>query len=252
MMLKADQKEDITIPGFESTNTTPFQGLVVTKLNHNDVLCGRGGKINKYPGNVQFREICSQYQDTYISEKKNRTDKMNIISNVKDLICNMDPPGRFLEQQQQVVVDSQQNGTSTSCWVEINEERTRKKIGQVLREICGDYRKKKKRGSPQEFYDALSATTIDPEPCIQLLEERYALNMVGYANNPGAPPHLYQNNKATYDKTNHGANSTRKKRREVATNITVNSRVLSITGGDQRREKYQAMKMEESFNHPYY
>ena len=75
------KKEDATVPAVASKNNNnrPYQELV-TELNDNDVLCGRGGRINNYPGNVQFREICRQYQGIYISDATKKKDKIKITS----------------------------------------------------------------------------------------------------------------------------------------------------------------------------
>ena len=43
--------------------------LVITKLNENDVLCGRGKGPNNLIGNRRFRAIISDYRAEYLASK---------------------------------------------------------------------------------------------------------------------------------------------------------------------------------------
>lgn len=194
---------------------------LITELNENDVLCGRGGRINSYPGNVQFRRFCRDYHSVYISDETKKTDKIKITSTIISAIRNMSPSGRFLEE------DPQQNG-----WFEIDDEKAKRKTGQAMRECRPE--KNDVQRSPQEYYDALS-TTIEPvafnpkdEPKKQSVQAE-----VGHDSN------LYFN----------ADNSNYTQFMRSQTN-TVTSSVFA-SQGDRKRKKFHLMKMEQSFNYPF-
>lgn len=110
----------------------PHFGGLVTKLDMNDVLSGRGGWINSFPGNVQFRFILRQERDAYREARK--LDKVKIATRIVHLIRSMDPPGRFLEE------DEVNHG-----WAETGDQRAIKKTGQAIREKnCKESVKRKK------------------------------------------------------------------------------------------------------------
>ena len=89
--------------------------------NPNDVLSGRGGRINAHPGNVQFRTIIGSMKSTYLSPKTRKLEKAHIANDIVRRIRRLDPPGRFLKEDK--------DGT----WWDIGDEKARKKAGQALR-----------------------------------------------------------------------------------------------------------------------
>jgi len=105
--------------------------------NKNDVLSGRGGKINSHSGNVQFREMVKYHQAEYLSKDTKKLDKAKIAHKIVQEIRNMDPPGCFLRHD-----------TKTNCWIEIGDARARKKTGQAMRE-----------GAPNIREELVSTTT---------------------------------------------------------------------------------------------
>ena len=99
----------------------PNHGGIVLEPNKNDVLSGRGGRINAHPGNVQFRDLVKQYRGIYLSPETKKLEKVKVATKLVDIVRSMDPPGRFLKEDE--------NG-----WVEIGDARARKKAGQAMRE----------------------------------------------------------------------------------------------------------------------
>eukprot|EP00562_Extubocellulus_spinifer_P003670 CAMPEP_0178538230 /NCGR_PEP_ID=MMETSP0696-20121128/36998_1 /TAXON_ID=265572 /ORGANISM="Extubocellulus spinifer, Strain CCMP396" /LENGTH=726 /DNA_ID=CAMNT_0020170483 /DNA_START=286 /DNA_END=2466 /DNA_ORIENTATION=+ len=96
--------------------------------NRNDVLSGRGGRINAHPGNVQFRELINGMKAVYLSPKTKKLEKAHIANDVVRRIRHMDPPGRFLKEEKD------------GMWWDIGDEKARKKVGQALREDAPDIR----------------------------------------------------------------------------------------------------------------
>lgn len=66
--------------------------------NENDVLCGRGGRINSHAGNVQFRDIIHSRKKEYLAPTTKKLEKAHIAAAIVNDIRAMDPPGRFLKE----------------------------------------------------------------------------------------------------------------------------------------------------------
>ena len=90
------------------------------ELNENDVLSGRGSSINSYSGNVQFRSLVVQLKDAY-RQAPDRLAKMMISDRVVQVIRSMNPPGRFVIEEE-------------SSWVDIGDDKARAKVATALRE----------------------------------------------------------------------------------------------------------------------
>jgi hypothetical protein len=105
------------------TDVEPGAGGVIENPNENDVLSGRGGRINSHPGNVKFRELVNKHKHQYLSRETKKLEKVKVADLIVQTIRKMDPPGRFLKE------DSNSKG-----WVEIGDEKARKKAGQAMRE----------------------------------------------------------------------------------------------------------------------
>jgi hypothetical protein len=95
----------------------------VTALTENDVLCGRGGRINGHAGNIQFRQICGENKGDYFSPKVKKIEKAHIVARVVEHIRSMTPPGRFLKQD-----------SATGHWYDIGDAKAMTKVGQAIRE----------------------------------------------------------------------------------------------------------------------
>ena len=101
---------------------------LVNSPNRNDVLCGRGGKINNHVGNRQFRAIVETHKDRYQAASK--AEKALIARQIIDEIRLMNPPGRFLSKSLE----------NPSHWFEEKKEIALKKTSQALREGAPAYR----------------------------------------------------------------------------------------------------------------
>jgi len=101
----------------------------IVEPNENDVLCGRGGRINAHEGNVQFRDIIQSHKKEYLAKSTKKLEKAHIAARIIEQIRTMDPPGRFLKE----------DGNS-GMWFDIGDAKAIKKAGQALREDAPDIR----------------------------------------------------------------------------------------------------------------
>mmetsp|Transcript_20518 Transcript_20518/g.44653 ORF Transcript_20518/g.44653 Transcript_20518/m.44653 type:complete len:456 (+) Transcript_20518:815-2182(+) len=104
--------------------------------NANDVLCGRGGRINSHAGNVQFRDIIQVKKSDYLAPTTKKLEKAHIAAGIVNEIRSMYPPGRFLKEEKE-----------SGMWYDIGDAKAIKKTGQALREDAPDIR------SPGSFGD---------------------------------------------------------------------------------------------------
>ena len=108
----------------------PKAFVSITSPSVNDVLMGRGGRVNKHVGNVQLRNIVAARQEEYLSSSTGKLDKAYIAADIVSSIrLRCHPPGRFLEQNP---VDH--------TWYEIGDERAVRKVLQALREHAPEFR----------------------------------------------------------------------------------------------------------------
>lgn len=96
--------------------------------NVNDVLSGRGGRINAHVGNVQFREIVAEQKKIYLAKDTKKLEKAHIAADIVYYIRRMDPPGRFLKED------------ANGAWWDIGDQKAIKKVGQALREDAPEIR----------------------------------------------------------------------------------------------------------------
>merc|ERR1712157_424529 len=97
--------------------------------NVNDVLCGRGGRINSHAGNVQFRDIIHSKKKEYLAPSTKKLEKAHIAAGIVNDIRTMNPSGRFLKEDR-----------GTGVWFDIGDAKAIKKTGQALREDAPDIR----------------------------------------------------------------------------------------------------------------
>jgi hypothetical protein len=109
----------------QEADIPPYHGGPVNEPNVNDVLSGRGGRINNHSGNLQFRKLVKDYRGIYLSSETKKLDKVKVAGKIVQIIRNLNPSGRFLKEE-------------NSVWVEIGDEKARKKAGQAMREKVGD------------------------------------------------------------------------------------------------------------------
>ena len=70
----------------------------VAEPNQNDVLCGRGGRINSFAGNVQLRQLVGARKKQYLAKDTRKLAKAHIAADIVQLIRDMEPAGRFLKE----------------------------------------------------------------------------------------------------------------------------------------------------------
>lgn len=97
--------------------------------NDNDVLCGRGGRINSHPGNIKFRDVINARKKEYLAPTTKKLEKAHIAAAIVNDIRAMEPPGRFLKEDR-----------DTGLWFDIGDAKAIKKTGQALREDAPDIR----------------------------------------------------------------------------------------------------------------
>lgn len=76
----------------------PGDGGLIATLNDNDVLSGRGGRINNHPGNIAFRTIVEDYKHEYLDPRTRKLEKAHVAARLVAQIRGMNPPGRFLKE----------------------------------------------------------------------------------------------------------------------------------------------------------
>jgi hypothetical protein len=110
--------------------TVPPRGIgPVVEPNENDVLCGRGGRINSHTGNIHFRDVINARKKEYLAPTTKKLEKAHIAAAIVNDIRRMNPPGRFLKEER-----------DTGLWFDIGDAKAIKKTGQALREDAPDFR----------------------------------------------------------------------------------------------------------------
>lgn len=100
----------------------------------NDVLCGRGKRVNSHEGNIRFRAIMRKYKLEYLLGPSglSTSKKSTIVAKVVLEIRSLSPPGRFLELDKD---------SGLGLWHDIGDVRARTKVGQGLRAGAKIFRK---------------------------------------------------------------------------------------------------------------
>ena len=93
-----------------------------------DVLSGRGGKVTRHPGNINYQNIIKENRSLYLTAKK--ADKLSISESLVRKI-RLQHDARFLLRDQ-----------STKLWHEIGQPKAVEKTSQALREGLSKMRKK--------------------------------------------------------------------------------------------------------------
>lgn len=119
----------------KETPPPPAQNEVITGVQPDDVLCGRGGETNHHPGNVQYRGLVKKYQRLYLKAK--RRDKPKIARLIVDTVRRRS--GRFLKKD-----------AVAGVWKDVGNNKAREKTSQALREGAPEIRDhdNKRKGPP--------------------------------------------------------------------------------------------------------
>lgn len=123
------------VPMDDQTLIEPPKHLI-TVINDNDVLCGRGGETNHHLGNVRFRTLVKQYQLEYLRARRSEKPKIStvIVQKIRSL------GGRFLKRSA-----PQENGDAV--WRDVGNKKAREKTSQALRENAPEIRSATSNGS---------------------------------------------------------------------------------------------------------
>ncbi|GKY90364.1 hypothetical protein MPSEU_000010400 [Mayamaea pseudoterrestris] len=113
---------------FVKAHKADLEGRLVKVPHENDVLSGRGGKINAWKGNLMFRTLVDQRKQEYQHVDCSREDKVLIATQVIEAIVSQEPSGRFLIHLE----------NPNKVWYEMNEKAVFAKVTQALRErkVC--------------------------------------------------------------------------------------------------------------------
>ena len=166
----------------------------------NDVLCGRGGKINHHEGNIQFRAFVDMRKERY-TKAKTKSEKALISREIIDCIASLDPPGRFLNKDKE-----------SGAWYVEKKDNALKKTSQALRETGTKMRNMKS-------FDTASTSSL----ATILSDSSGLINYRSYTNEEFVPrmlqyPSSYSDNMAYKDHVD----------REISTALT--PRMPNITG----------------------
>jgi hypothetical protein len=123
-----DKKKNSTAQPRPSIQIPPRGIGPVYDVNENDVLSGRGGRINAHKGNVQFRDLVISRKADYLSKATKKLEKAHIAANLVHYIRGLNPSGRFLKED------------ADGSWYDIGDAKAIKKVGQALREDAQDIR----------------------------------------------------------------------------------------------------------------
>jgi hypothetical protein len=113
------------IPCSDNNNT-------IVNVNVNDVLAGRGSTISHHPGNIAFREFVGSFKVMYMDKSNKLLFKAHMCAHIVDHVRTLEPPGRFLQKKPHT--------NNIKVWVEMGDEKARKKAGQALREDATEIR----------------------------------------------------------------------------------------------------------------
>ncbi|VEU34824.1 unnamed protein product [Pseudo-nitzschia multistriata] len=148
----------------------------ISEPNENDVLCGRGGRINSHAGNVQFRNVIHSMKKEYLAPTTKKLEKAHIAARIVNDIRSMNPPGRFLKEEK-----------SDGMWYDIGDKKAIKKTGQALREDAPGIR-------PVIDADAESSGD-EKKPCVTKVADS------NVAKSRGLSPNMIQRGNAIQDNT---------------------------------------------------
>mmetsp|Transcript_26438 Transcript_26438/g.39094 ORF Transcript_26438/g.39094 Transcript_26438/m.39094 type:complete len:315 (+) Transcript_26438:149-1093(+) len=101
-----------------------YDAYIETPHKH-DVLSGRGNFVNYHAGNEYFRSLVREHKVAYVACPKPQKGKYSQL--IVDKISALDPPGRFLKQD-----------NNTKLWYDIGEKKALDKTRQALREGAPD------------------------------------------------------------------------------------------------------------------
>lgn len=112
----------------ENGNVTSDTKAEVVVPHDHDVLSGRGNFVNYHAGNEHFRALVWKHKVAYVACPKPQKGQFSRM--IVDEIRLLDPPGRFLKQD-----------NVTQLWYDIGDKKALDKTRQALREGAPDLMK---------------------------------------------------------------------------------------------------------------
>ena len=129
--------------------------LLLLHMLQNDVLSGRGGAVNKNPGNQRYRALVNALKAEYLSPQTRKLEKTHIAAKIVWDVRKSDPPGHFLKLD-----------PSTGYWLEIGDKAAFRKTGQALRENAPELRSCYKTLPPERrTSDTDDGSAPEDKPC---------------------------------------------------------------------------------------
>ena len=136
-----DQSPTRILPSPEFNNKVKNL-ITASQITADDVLCGRGAGANTHPGNIVFRTLVAEHQESYLSSQP--LQKTQIAKSIVAKIT--ENGGRFLRRANIVGLDGKR-----SVWYDIGFKAGREKACQALRERSSsssfDLPRKRRRGN---------------------------------------------------------------------------------------------------------
>lgn len=114
-----------------SSSNADGEDSIITDITEKDVLCGRGGGINKHTGNVIYRRVVEHNKTIYKQVPKRH--RMLVSQSIVQAVINWG--GRFLQQQHDRASSASEKHQT---WKEIQFRRAVQKTSQALRERNDD------------------------------------------------------------------------------------------------------------------
>ncbi|KAL3804703.1 hypothetical protein HJC23_008518 [Cyclotella cryptica] len=139
-----------------------------------DCLFGRGGGTNHHPGNKLYRKMVEDKKDVYLKSK--RLDKPLVAMQIIKEWRELDPPGRFLKQDE-----------VTKLWSDVGDKKAREKTSQALREKTGkgsemdDYEKETRFESGTKMVPRGNLVTRDHSLGTEVIEGEEYYSMEGFS-----------------------------------------------------------------------
>jgi hypothetical protein len=114
-----------------SSPVAPKSTILITELNSNDVLLGRGSGPSQFVGNRRFRALVDEHKEDYNAAHRNK-EKKKIAKDIFDRICSLG--GRFLKPAENETSADDAEEEKEETWYEVNTPIALEKCKQALRE----------------------------------------------------------------------------------------------------------------------
>lgn len=154
--VKKRGRESDTNPDWPASNKkikqslmSKYEGEAFSDPPNHFVLCGRGERTNRHPGNKSFRRLVDINKSLYHSS--DRRKKGLIATSIVQAIFCQDPPGSFIREDKK-----------SGLWVDVGIKQAIKKTSQALRENAPE-RKEDKNDKPDHEGDQTETETDDSE-----------------------------------------------------------------------------------------